>query len=231
MIQPAENQMTTAMKQETTHPRAQVLLPSGRIIDLAAPKRDSWTNEDLAVGLARTYRWGGHSKWARPLTVAQHSLTVLAIRQLSGGITAPLAAYELLHDAEEGLIGFDCIAPLKKLLGEPFARLSKALSDAITARYDLPALTRGEFEKHKAADKVAAATEALQVVGWSRRQIISDLEIAETPLTDDPLEDLAEHGGFKPWEPWPSEYAAQRWLETLESLTSAAESAGAQVTK
>lgn len=223
--------MTTATNNATTHTRAQVLLPSGRIIDLAAPESDCWTNEDLAIGLARTYRWGGHSRWVRPLTVAQHSLTVLEVRRLSGGMAPALAKYELLHDAEEGLIGFDCIAPLKAILGEPFARLTQALSAAIATRYDLPALTRPEYEMHKAADKVAAATEALHVVGWSRAQIIGNLGINEIPLPDDPLETLAEDGGYKPWEPWSSEYAAERWLETLTKLTYAAKSAGPLVTK
>lgn len=222
--------MTTLMRRETTHARAQVLLPSGRIIDLAAPESDSWTDEDLAVGLGRTYRWGGHSRWARPLTVAQHSLTVLAVRQGSGVIAPALAAYELLHDAEEGLIGFDCIAPLKTILGEPFARLSKALCDAIAARYRLPALSKDEFYQHKSADRVAAATEALHVVGWSRRQIVDDLGISEAALTDDPLIELAAAEGYKPWEPWSSEYAAERWLQKLASTKAATDPVAQAVT-
>ena len=40
--------------------------------------------EDLAAGLARTPRWGGSSKWQHSLSVAQHSLTVLALRELDG---------------------------------------------------------------------------------------------------------------------------------------------------
>lgn len=65
-----------------SHNRAWVLLKSGRRLDLLNPHPHSWTNEDLATGLARTYRWGGHSKWELPLSVAQHSLTVLHIRML-----------------------------------------------------------------------------------------------------------------------------------------------------
>ena len=42
--------------------RAWILLPSGRRLDLLAPDPASWTDEDLAIGLSRTYRWGGDRK-------------------------------------------------------------------------------------------------------------------------------------------------------------------------
>ena len=94
--------------------RAWIRLGSGRRLDLLHLQSDAWTDQDLATGLARTYRWGGHSTWPWPLSVAQHSLCVLAIRQrLDGRDLAPAAALrELLHDADEGLVGFDCITPL-----------------------------------------------------------------------------------------------------------------------
>jgi 5'-deoxynucleotidase YfbR-like HD superfamily hydrolase len=56
----------------------------------------------------------GYSAWDLPLSVAQHSLTVLAIRQGSPGLglTPPEALRELLHDAEEALLGgWDPITP------------------------------------------------------------------------------------------------------------------------
>ena len=61
--------------------RAWVLLASGQRLNLIDPQPDSWTDRDLAIGLSRAYRWGGHSCWELPLSVAQHSLTVLALRQ------------------------------------------------------------------------------------------------------------------------------------------------------
>ena len=41
--------------------RAWVRLQSGRRLNLLAPDPVSWTDSDLAIGLSRTYRWGGHS--------------------------------------------------------------------------------------------------------------------------------------------------------------------------
>src|ERR1700738_1378799 len=65
--------------------RAWVLLPSGRRLDLLNPDPQAWTDHDLSVALSRTYRWAGYSAWDLPLSVAQHSMTVLAIRQVSSG--------------------------------------------------------------------------------------------------------------------------------------------------
>ena len=68
------------------------------------------TDTDLATGLSRAYRRGGHSCWGLPLSVAQHSLTVLAIRRQLA--PTPLTAGEAL------IGGFDPIIPLKPHLGE-----------------------------------------------------------------------------------------------------------------
>jgi len=85
--------------------RAWILLPSGRRLDLLAPDPGSWTDEDLAIGLSRTYRWGGYSAWDLPLSVAQHSLTVLALATRAAGraLTPAEALRELLHDGVEAL--------------------------------------------------------------------------------------------------------------------------------
>ena len=123
-------------------PRAYVLLrPSGRRLDLLDPQPDAWTDEDLAVGLSRTYRWSGSSKWDLPLSVAHHSLTVLALREAEGPLTARESMRELLHDATEFMIGWDCLAPLKPQLGPEFARLDRRLQLAVDQRYQLPAWT------------------------------------------------------------------------------------------
>ena len=206
----------------TPHPglsgllRPYVLMPSGNIVDLADPGPHSWTNQDLALGLSRTYRWGGHSGWKRPLSVAQHSLAVLAIRENTQRLSPKLALYELLHDADEGLLGFDCISPLKAYLGAPFHDLSERLTAAIADRYQLPDLTPDEYQVHKQADRQAAASEALHVAHWTRDQIENTLQMREHPLSTDPLISYAQQGGYLPWEPWPNEFAAARWLERLD---------------
>ena len=87
-----------------TTDRAWVRLGSGKRLDLLDPQPGQWTDRDLAVGLSRTYRWGGHSRWDLPLSVAQHSLLVLVLRQQMQPhqpLTPGEALRELLHDADE----------------------------------------------------------------------------------------------------------------------------------
>ncbi|WP_202899202.1 hypothetical protein [Methylocapsa aurea] len=197
-------------------PRAFILLKSGGRLDLLHPQPDAWTDEDLAIGLSRTYRWGGYSKWDLPLSVAQHSLTVLALREAEGPLTAREALQELLHDATEALFGgFDPIAPLKPHLGPAFASLDSRLQVAVDQRYRLPAWTEDSYARHKHADRLAAASEAYHVVGWTRDEMRSSLEISLDPLGEDPLVAPAD---IKPWEPWPPRTAMTLFFNRLTQL-------------
>lgn len=200
--------------------RAWVRMPSGKRLDLLDPTPFDWDDADLALGLARTYRWGGHSAWPLPLSVAQHSLTVMQLRRdwaAQGGeaLPAELELRELLHDAEEGLLGFDCISVLKPFLGEQFRELSRRLEHAVFLRYGLPRWTRDGHRLHKRADRLAAASEAVHVVGWSRNEVRQTLKIRAQPLDTDPLHVLY---GDRPWEPWPPGLACERFLEMLDTL-------------
>ena len=197
--------------------RAWVRLPSGKRLDLLNPTPFDWEDKDLALGLARTYRWGGHSAWPLPLPVAQHSLLVLALhrRRFQGASNAPLELRELLHDADEGLLGFDCISVVKPFLGEAFRTLTARLENAVAIRYGLPPWTPGERKAHKRADRVAAASEAVHVAGWTQGEVRNTLRIPYNALPADPLLDV--YGG-KAWEPWAPGLAAERFLAELERL-------------
>jgi len=199
--------------------RAWVRMPSGKRLDLLNPTPFDWDDSDLALGLARTYRWGGHSAWPLPLSVAQHSLAVMLLR--SAAAPAPLAPVvllrELLHDAEEGLLGFDAVSPIKPFLGDGFRALTRRLEQAVFLRYRLPAWTPAEHQQHKRADRLAAASEAVHVAGWSEQEVRSTLKIRSAVLDHDPL--VAVYG-CTPWEPWPPGLAAERFLSELERLLS-----------
>jgi hypothetical protein len=198
--------------------RAWVRLPSGRRLDLLDPTPFDWADEDLALGLARTYRWGGHSAWPLPLSVAQHSLLVLALRRdrSPSGLSDATARRELLHDADEGLLGFDPISPLKPFLGRGYAALAARLQAAIAARYGLEPWGAEDRRAHKQADRIAAASEAIHVVGWSRDEVRRVLRIREHPVEVDPL---AGWFGVTGWEPWDSALAAERFLGALRRLS------------
>jgi len=192
-------------------------LPSGAHLDLVNPAPDAWTDMDLAVRLSRTARWGGESAWPLPLSVAQHSLLVLELRR--AGASGPLGPaeelLELLHDAEEGFLGFDCIAPLKSVLGEPFRDVAERLMEAVSRRYALPPWSAEGHRLHKLADVAAAASEAVHCVGWTPSEVRDILRIEAPVIEVDPL--AVRYGGV-PWEPWPLDLAAQRFHDELVTL-------------
>jgi hypothetical protein len=125
------------------------------------------------------------------------------------------ALRELLHDAEEGLLSWDPISPIKPYLGAEFSTLVTALKAAVTQRYRLPPWTPNEYEAHKHADRMAAASEAFHVVGWSISEIRDDLGIELSPLQADPVPPPL---GMRPWEPWPPNLAASLFLAKLRDL-------------
>ena len=190
-------------------------LPSGAHLDLINPSPDTWTDMDLAVRLSRTARWGGESAWPLPLSVAQHSLLVLELRRMaaSGPLSPEEELLEVLHDEEEGFLGFDCISPLKAVLGEPFRAVANRLMQVVAQRYELPPWTPERYRLHKQADLAAAASEAVHCVGWTHGEVRDILRI-EAPIIDaDPL--AARYGGV-PWAPWRLDVAAQRFHDVLQ---------------
>ncbi len=200
----------------TTDTRAWVRLPSGKRLDLLHPTPFDWDDEDLALGLARTYRWGGHSAWPLPLSVAQHSLMVMTMHRRGARASDPAADLrELLHDADEGLLGFDCISVIKPFLGEAFRALTTDLQRAVAIRYRVRPFDVATRKAHKRADRVAAASEAVHVVGWTHDEVRHTLRIPYEPLAIDPL--VPVYGGT-PWEPWTPAVAAERFLAELRAL-------------
>lgn len=205
------------MPASTELPRAWMRLPSGAHLDLVNPAPDAWTDMDLAVRLSRTARWGGESSWPLPLSVAQHSLLVLELRRANSpeGLNPGEELLELLHDAEEGFLGFDCIAPLKSVLGEPFREVANRLMQAVSRRYALPPWSTEGHRLHKLADVAAAASEAVHCVGWARSEVREILQIDAPAIDADPL--AVRYGGV-PWEPWPLDVAAERFHDELKRL-------------
>jgi len=196
--------------------RAWTRLPSGAHLDLINPSPMAWLDSDLSIRLARTSRWCGESTHAYSLSVAQHSLMVLALREQwsSKPLSPGEALNELLHDAEEGFLGFDCVSTLKPVLGAPFEAVSSNLLNAIRMRYQLPIWTPEVYRLHKLADVTCAATEAVHYVGWSRDEVKNVLGIERAVLDLDPLALYGE----SPWMVWPPEYAANAFHSKFTSL-------------
>jgi 5'-deoxynucleotidase YfbR-like HD superfamily hydrolase len=199
--------------------RAWIRLPSGGRLDLINPSPDAWTHSDLATKLSRTFRWSGESIWPNCLSVSQHSLLVLRLREIASPypLSPEERLLELNHDSEEGFLGVDVISPLKPVLGEAFEKVSRTLMQAVSDRYNLPSWTAETHRLHKIADNTAAASEAVHCAGWSVEEVRNVLHITAPILEVDPL---AELYGCTPWEPWEPKVAAERFLDKLHSLLS-----------
>lgn len=149
--------------------RAWQRMLSGRRLDLLDPTPMDIEVEDIAHGLAFVARWNGQTRGDWPYSVAEHSLLVEDIfsRQNPGiGMRWRLAA--LLHDAPEYVIG-DMISPVKAAIGAEYGELDARLTAAIHLRFGLPAQLPVAIKKAiKAADKVSAWAEAVQIAGFSQ---------------------------------------------------------------
>ncbi len=126
---------------------------------------------DIAHGLAFVARWNGQTKGDWPYSVAEHSLLVEEIFRKKNPEAGPrwrLAA--LLHDAPEYVIG-DMISPVKAAVGPGYGDLDQRLTAAIHIRFGLPAVLPADLKKAiKAADKISAWMEAVEIAGFSEEE-------------------------------------------------------------
>ncbi|MEY4982967.1 MAG: hypothetical protein RIR62_1233 [Pseudomonadota bacterium] len=141
---------------------------SGRRLDLLDPTPVDIEIEDIAHGLAFVARWNGQTRGDFPYSVAEHSLLVEEIfTRANPGVGARWQLAALLHDAPEYVIG-DMISPVKAAVGAGYGALDERLTAAVHLRFGLPALLPAPIKKAiKAADRISAWLEAVQIAGFS----------------------------------------------------------------
>jgi hypothetical protein len=152
-------------------PRAWQRMLSGRRLDLLDPTPMDIEVEDIAHGLAFVARWNGQTRGDWPYSVAEHSLLVEEIfTRCNPGCGARWQLAALLHDAPEYVIG-DMISPVKAAVGPSYGELDARLTAAVHLRFGLPAVLPVAIKKAiKAADKVSAWLEAVQIAGFSQSE-------------------------------------------------------------
>lgn len=152
-------------------PRAWQRMLSGRRLDLLDPTPMDIEIEDIAHGLAFVARWNGQTRGDWPYSVAEHSLLVESIFSRSNpGIAARWQLAALLHDAPEYVIG-DMISPVKAAVGPSYGALDERLTAAVHLRFGLPIALPVPIKKAiKAADKISAWMEAVQIAGFSEEE-------------------------------------------------------------
>ena len=148
--------------------RAWQRMLSGRRLDLLDPTPVDIEIEDIAHGLAFVARWNGQTSGEHPYSVAEHSLLVENIFSRGAlGVSSKWQLAALLHDAPEYVIG-DMISPVKAAVGPGYAALDERLTAAIHLRFGLPATLPVSVKAAiKAADRLSAWLEAVQIAGFS----------------------------------------------------------------
>ena len=151
--------------------RAWQRMLSGRRLDLLDPTPMDIEVEDIAHGLAFVARWNGQTRGDFAYSVAEHSLLVEEIfARMNPGIAARWRLAAVLHDAPEYVIG-DMISPVKAAVGPGYAELDARLTAAVHIRFGLPAVLPVAVKKAiKAADKVSAWLEAVQIAGFREEE-------------------------------------------------------------
>jgi uncharacterized protein len=188
-------------------PRAWQRMLSGRRLDLLDPTPMDIEIEDIAHGLAFVARWNGQTRGDWPYSVAEHSVLVEQIYSRQNGASPKWQLAALLHDAPEYVIG-DMISPVKSAVGPNYGELDLRLTAAIHIRFGLPAILPLEIKKAiKAADKVSAWLEAVQIAGFTETEadklfgrpqsgVLRGLEIRLRPPAVVRAEFIALHGAL-----------------------------------
>ena len=92
-------------------------LSSGKYVDIGNLQPDDVSIEDVETSLNHIYRFTGHHKDEKPLTVAQHSLLCLHLVELLEPDEYELQLAVFTHDFAECIIG-DVATPVKKAMGK-----------------------------------------------------------------------------------------------------------------
>ncbi len=176
---------TTAGHLSAHAPRTWQRMLSGRRLNLVEPSPLDIEIADIALGLARNTRWNGQTTGPHGWSVAQHSdLVVEIVRRLKPRAGARLLMAAKLHDASE-YVTHDLITPLKAVVGDVFKEVEQRLTSAIYVRFGLaPVLAPADKALIKEADRIAAATEAVQLAGFTAAECRKVLNFKEKPLKD-----------------------------------------------
>ncbi|MBF0095271.1 MAG: HD family hydrolase [Alphaproteobacteria bacterium] len=163
-------------------PRTWQRMLSGRRLNLVDPSPLDIEISDIALGLSRNTRWNGQTIGDHGWSVAQHSdFVVDIVRRMKPRAPAWLLMAAKLHDASE-YVTHDLITPLKHVVGDVFKEVEDRIQCAVHLRFGLPQRVDAETKALiKRADLAAAATEAVQLAGFTPEEVTTVLGFREKP--------------------------------------------------
>lgn len=160
-------------------PRTNLLMRSGRWVNLYDPSPADIVLEDWVTGASRVARWGGQTRGDGAYNVLQHSVLLeqVLVTLLAPDASPVLRLAALMHDLHEGGGLGDVVTPYGKLfatagLKEVKARLDRALFLAGGLPWPLADADTALIKK---ADRIIAVSEAIQLMGWPEKLARRDI--------------------------------------------------------
>ena len=154
-------------------PRVNLRMRSDRLVNLYDPAAIDIELDDWVYGASRVPRWGGQTKGEVAYNDLCHMLLTERIFSEMVWPGAPLEArrWALAHDLHEGAGLGDICTPYGRLfadagLRELKGRLDRALRLAMGLPAEIPPRQRDAIKR---ADRIAAVSEAVQLMGWPER--------------------------------------------------------------
>lgn len=174
---------------------------SGRRMNILAPSPLDFEWSDAAVGGSREARWGGHTIGEFAYVVGQHSVEGLRLmrrRVLPQILTPQIELRFALHDVSEMLGLKDQLAPSKRLIGPAWHYVDARVQGCVHRKAGLSERTpRPEEILVKRFDQIMAATEAVQLAGYSREDVGKPRRLGGLGLKVEPDDQLH----LTPWSP------------------------------
>ncbi len=139
-----------------------MLTHGGNVLDIQHLDPKQIDLADISKSLSLTYRFNGMTR--RPISVAEHSLNVVAIMERKMGIGNPGALLAgLMHDAHEFITG-DLPAPMKDVVGDAWRTTETHVQRQVLKHFGI----WSEFVTHRHeigyADMTALSTERAQLL-------------------------------------------------------------------
>lgn len=184
-----------------------VLMHTGAVVPLRCPIASGDISVlSIAHHLSLINRWAGAT--VRPCSVAEHSLLVVEIVQRELGVTrSDVLLAALLHDAHEAWLG-DISTPVKRALGFEARDLEATHTEQVQRAFGVARAARVFGSLIKAADTMALATEARDLLPASpaRDRLLRELG---TDASAQPVGwiDLRDRSAMT-WTDW-----RQAWLD------------------
>src|SRR5260221_3761786 len=184
-------------------PRVNLRMRSDRLVNLYDPASLDIELDDWVVGASRVPRWGGQTKGELAYNDLCHMLLTERIMTEMVWPDAPAEArrWALAHDLHEGAGLGDICTPYGRLFAEAGlrelkGRLDRALRLAMGLSAETPMRERDAIKR---ADRIAAVSEAVQLMRWPGRAARREIGLGyRRALWDKPLELLGEEAARTP---------------------------------